>query len=572
MKKITALFIAVCLLISCEAVFAADGAAVQAKWDRDTFAVEISGSGFPGMEGVFLVIAPKDIPLRRAVQHNEFVYSEQPIADSNGSFLIHAALKAGTPTGEYTLHAVDQRDGAVVMANFFYKSAADYADLLIRFNEDVTSASEMKDALDTYGQEVLTDMETYEKTPAAKQRIAELLYMLRGAAFEDVTDLRRDFRIAALLGVLPYAENPADMIEKYRDVLKANAADTFLTCTDAQQAAAGSYFKSKTFQRIEELETALPEAAFVGKANTAKTAGELQTLFMTEYAAELSPDMTDYHKITDKTKVYRNLIALAAPRFSGFSDAAAKFYTAAKNVYSAQQSGISDGGHGGMGGSSGGGGVSGGGSYMPSANQNQTANPPNQTENDPNQTENARHYHDLESVAWAAAHINKLTDIGVLNGDGTGAFRPNDSVTRAEFVKMIVTAFSIPMGDTKTNFTDVPADAWFAPYIAAAANCGIVTGVTATEFDTDAMITRQDLTVLCSRAAAWASLTLHGESSAVPRDLDQVADYAKFAVSEFYAANIIGGDENGAFWPVRSATRAEAAKIVSGLLAQKEGA
>ena len=268
-------------------------------------------------------------------------------------------------------------------------------------------------------------------------------------------------------------------------------------------------------------------------------------------------------KITDKTKVYRNLIALAAPRFSGFSDAAAKFYTAAKNVYSAQQSGISDGGHGGMGGSSGGGGVSGGGSYMPSANQNQTANPPNQTEN-------ARHYHDLESVAWAAAHINKLTDIGVLNGDGTGAFRPNDPVTRAEFVKMIVTAFSIPMGDAKTNFTDVPADAWFAPYIAAAANCGIVTGVTATEFDTDA--TRQDLTVLCSRAAAWASLTLHGESSAVPRDLDQVADYAKSAVSEFYAANIIGGDENGAFWPVRSATRAEAAKIVSGLLAQKEGA
>ena len=282
--------------------------------------------------------------------------------------------------------------------------------------------------------------------------------------------------------------------------------------------------------------------------------------------------MTDYHKITDKTKVYRNLIALAAPRFSSFSDAAAKFYTAAKNVYSAQQSGISDGGHSGMGGSSGGGGVSGGGSYMPSANQNQTANPPNQTENAPNQTENARHYHDLESVAWAAAHINKLTDLGVLNGDGTGAFRPNDPVTRAEFVKMIVTAFSIPMGDAKTNFTDVPADAWFAPYIAAAANCGIVTGVTATEFDTDAMITRQDLTVLCSRAAAWASLTLHGESSAVPRDLDQVADYAKSAVSEFYAANIIGGDENGAFWPVRSATRAEAAKIVSGLLAQKEGA
>ncbi len=571
MKKITALFIAVCLLISCGAVFAADGAAVQAKWNRDTFAVEVSGSGFSGMESVFLVIAPKDIPLRRVVQHNEFVYSEQPITDSNGSFLIHAMLKAGTPTGEYTLHAVDQRDGGTVTADFFYKSAADYADLLIRFNEDVTSAGEMENALDTYGHEVLTDMEAYEKTPAAKHRVAELLFTQRGAAFGDVTDLRRGFQTAVLLGVLPYAENPADMIEKYRGVLKAEAADAFLACTDAQQAAAGSYFKSKTFRCTEELETALPEAAFVGKANTAKTAGELQTLFINEYASALSLDMTDYHKITDKTRVFSSLIALTAPRFSGFSDAAAKFYTAAKTVYSEQQSGGADNGHGGGTGGSSGGGVSGGGSYMPSANQNQTTNAPNQTENGQNQTETARHYHDLESVAWAVTHINKLTDIGVLSGDGTGVFRPNDPVTRAEFVKMIVTAFSVPMRDVKTSFSDVPEDAWFAPYIAAAADCGIVTGVTATEFDTDAMITRQDLTVLCSRAAAWAAMTLREESRLVPRDLDQVADYAKSAVSEFYAANIIGGDESGAFWPVRSATRAEAAKIVSGLLAQKEG-
>ena len=165
-----------------------------------------------------------------------------------------------------------------------------------------------------------------------------------------------------------------------------------MACTDAQQAAAGSYFRAKTFQRTEELETALPEAAFVGKANTAKTAGELQTLFMNEYASALSLDMTDYHKITDKTRVFSSLIALTAPRFSGFSDAAAKFYTAAKNVYSAQQSDISGGGHSGTGGSSGGG-VSGGGSYMPSANQNQTTNAPNQTENGQNQTETARHYH-----------------------------------------------------------------------------------------------------------------------------------------------------------------------------------
>ena len=82
-------------------------------------------------------------------------------------------------------------------------------------------------------------------------------------------------------------------------------------------------------------------------------------------------------------------------------------------------------------------------------------------------------------------------------------------------------------------------------------------------------ITRQDLAVMCKRALEAEGVRLDSDSEAEFSDMDIVADYAKSAVNAFYHAGIVNGNESGAFCPQDTATRAEAAKIVFGLLQLK---
>lgn len=74
----------------------------------------------------------------------------------------------------------------------------------------------------------------------------------------------------------------------------------------------------------------------------------------------------------------------------------------------------------------------------------------------------------LESERWAA---ESLASLGIVNGQGGGNYRPNDTLTRAEFCKMAVLAagFSeVSMYSSYTIFPDVIASEWYAPYVNAA--------------------------------------------------------------------------------------------------------
>ncbi|MBM3230840.1 S-layer homology domain-containing protein [Candidatus Peregrinibacteria bacterium] len=72
-----------------------------------------------------------------------------------------------------------------------------------------------------------------------------------------------------------------------------------------------------------------------------------------------------------------------------------------------------------------------------------------------------------------ASAIRQAYDYGFIAGDPDGMFRPDDTINRAEFAKIIVSV-ATPKEDIATcmeswegnSFSDVPADAWFAPYVA----------------------------------------------------------------------------------------------------------
>ncbi len=86
---------------------------------------------------------------------------------------------------------------------------------------------------------------------------------------------------------------------------------------------------------------------------------------------------------------------------------------------------------------------------------------------------------DVSSDAWFAKYVETAADLGIVSGDGdTGNFVPARQVNKAEFLKMVLKAFEINPDDyakiLNVEPKDVPADAWFAPYVKFAAKFKII--------------------------------------------------------------------------------------------------
>lgn len=170
---------------------------------------------------------------------------------------------------------------------------------------------------------------------------------------------------------------------------------------------------------------------------------------------------------------------------------------------------------------------------------------------------------DIEGVSWAQESIYALTEIGVISEDPGRKFRPQDSVTREEYVKMLVTALGIYDENAVCNFSDVNPESWYAPYIASAYNKGLVKGVSDSEFGVGRKITRQDIAVMIYRGASAMGISFKDGSTEGFADSGEISSYAKEAVGKMAASGILNGYEDKTFRPVSNATRAEAAVITA---------
>lgn len=170
-------------------------------------------------------------------------------------------------------------------------------------------------------------------------------------------------------------------------------------------------------------------------------------------------------------------------------------------------------------------------------------------------------YTDLDDVIWARNAIVTLSNKGILKGVGDNKFAPNTLVTREEFVKMLVCAFSDKTQAAKeTNFSDVDPNEWYAEFVFAAVESGIVNGKGDGTFGVGENITRQDMAAMAYRAAL-KNISPDDESD-IFDDFDSVDAYAKGAVTVMAQKGIINGKGNRMFCPLDNATRAEAAKVI----------
>ena len=171
-------------------------------------------------------------------------------------------------------------------------------------------------------------------------------------------------------------------------------------------------------------------------------------------------------------------------------------------------------------------------------------------------------FNDIDHVAWAKDAIEALYEKGVVSGYGNGLFAPDYSVTREQFIKMLVTALKLDTNIVaETSFTDVADDAWYAPYINAATVLGITTGKDDGSFGVGESITRQDMAVMCVRALTVAGMA-PAEAAPVFGDSNSISDYAQSSVGSMAGAGYLTGDENGNFNPLNTATRAQTAVVL----------
>jgi hypothetical protein len=180
--------------------------------------------------------------------------------------------------------------------------------------------------------------------------------------------------------------------------------------------------------------------------------------------------------------------------------------------------------------------------------------------------ENKVTFGDTASVkSWAGRQIEVLAAKGAISGRSENVFDPKGSVTRAEFAKMLVRALDLESSGLTSSFGDVKSTDWFAPYVAAAADKGIINGRTASTFAPNATITRAEMATMIARA-----LTIKTDVAAV-EDVDTAlkafSDAAsinaslKAGVALAAQEGIVIGS-SGKFNPNNNASRAEAAVIL----------
>ena len=165
---------------------------------------------------------------------------------------------------------------------------------------------------------------------------------------------------------------------------------------------------------------------------------------------------------------------------------------------------------------------------------------------------------------WAKEHILFTVSRGLFSGTSKTTFSPNTTLTRGMFVTALGRLAGINPADYQNRkFTDVKADAYYAPYVNWAASKGIVSGTTSSTFAPDSNITREQMAVIMKNYADKMGYSIPKTLEAVTfADNAQISSWAKDAVKAMQQAGVLSGKENNRFDPKGNATRAEAATVL----------
>lgn len=535
--KIVSMLLVVMLMFGSVTAF---GALQTAVPDQTTTKVTITGTSTAAKNTpIAIAIYGPDATQAEIDAGLKRVWAAQPDLDATGTYTVEANLAADAQMGTYTV--VESIKGFDrTYKTFYFASTQTKLDVIaaIKAAAAANDGAAMKEALDTYKQ-VLGIIDEYDMfVENVKQKVANEMAANSTLASmpDDVSSMAIAYTgavKAALVQLLNEGKitNPLDIM-KYKNQLGVAAAFTDVFegagVTDAGRTLLLSRLTGKNIVNYASLQSMLKEQVLVAGASENTPTGtnaiivKLGTLSgLTNYA--------DWTKLTDNQKVtVAREIASTKPATVAALDA-----LIGKKIK--EFTGNNNGGNGSSGNNNSGTKIT-----FP-------IQPPPTDE-----------YTDIDHVGWAKDSIYALTNLGIVGGYGDRTFRPDNQITREEFIKMLVVSVygsNAINPAAKSTFSDAQ-DGWYAPYVALAEEKGLTKGMGDGTFGVGKPITRQDISLMISRMMIAANYTIDTREVAFT-DAGQISEYAKQAVFGLANAGVVNGYSDGSFGPQNSATRAE---------------
>jgi hypothetical protein len=166
---------------------------------------------------------------------------------------------------------------------------------------------------------------------------------------------------------------------------------------------------------------------------------------------------------------------------------------------------------------------------------------------------------------WSQNNIEILAAKEIINGVAAKRFAPNESLTRAQFTKMLLGAIgAAPDAAAVSSFKDVPAGHWSIGWVEAAAELGIAQG-NGDLFQPDAVLTREEMVVMLIRALGKDQEAVAFSGKLSFHDSSNVSGWAVGHTALAAELGLVQGND-GTFRPKASSTRAEAAAVIYRLM------
>lgn len=172
-------------------------------------------------------------------------------------------------------------------------------------------------------------------------------------------------------------------------------------------------------------------------------------------------------------------------------------------------------------------------------------------------------FKDVNSKDWFVDTVGKLVELGGINGYTDGTFKPNNTITKAEFTKILISVLGhkdIPIGE----------EHWASEYIAKAEEINLIDQGEFKKLDEE--INRNEMAKIVSRALDYL-----GEKHIEDRteykhqilDFNSIDKYQDY-ILKAYTKGIIAGYPDGTFKGDKSLTRAEASAVIIRVLDERE--
>lgn len=177
-------------------------------------------------------------------------------------------------------------------------------------------------------------------------------------------------------------------------------------------------------------------------------------------------------------------------------------------------------------------------------------------------------FSDVPANQWYAPAVSYVTQRGLFSGVSETQFAPSQSMTRGMLVSVLY-RFNGTSHTGNSPFADVSSDAWYGNAVSWAYTNNLVSGVSDTSFAPNTPITREQAAVMLARYLNFSGITLENNTPDF-HDTASISGYAKESVGAMQKAGLLSGDNEGNFRPDAQITRAEIASIFM-RLCQKYG-